>query len=94
MPIKYNEGYGKDGYEDLFLDDVVNRNLDKLDLIVHEISGDEITEIDTLEELAEVDESYFVSAVNKATYLEDILKTNNEHMIQKYLERQHWCLTP
>ncbi len=52
------DAYGKEGYEDLFWDDVVNSNLDKLDLIVHEISGAEITEIDTVEELAEVDESY------------------------------------
>ena len=50
--------YGKNGYEDLFWDDVVDRNLDRLDLVVHEISGDEITEIDTVEELAEVDEAY------------------------------------
>ena len=52
------DAYGKDGYEDLFWDDVVNQNLDKLDLVVHEIKAGQIAEIDTVEELAEVDESY------------------------------------
>ena len=52
------DAYGKQGYEDLFWDDVVNENLDKLDLTVHEIRAGQITEIDTVEELAEVDESY------------------------------------
>ena len=52
------DAYGKQGYEDLFWDDVVNENLDKLDLTVHEIRAGQITEIDTVEELVEVDESY------------------------------------
>lgn len=52
------DAYGKEGYANQFWDDIVNENLDKLDLIVHRISSDEITEIDMFEELAEVDESY------------------------------------
>lgn len=53
------EAYGKGtGYEDLFWDDIVNANLDKLDLEVVPVTGDQIVEIDSVEELAEVDESY------------------------------------
>ena len=52
------EAYSKDGYEELFWDDAVNRNLDKLDLVVHEIKEGQLIEIDTVEELAAVDESY------------------------------------
>ena len=50
--------YVKAGYEDLFWDDVVNENLDKLDVTVHEIKAGQITEIDTVEELKAVDSSY------------------------------------
>lgn len=50
--------YGQEGYEELFWDDVVNDNLDKLDLIVTEISSGQLIEIDTLEELMAVDDSY------------------------------------
>jgi CTP:phosphocholine cytidylyltransferase-like protein len=50
--------YGRDGYKDLFWDDVVNDNLDKLFLTVHEVKGSQITEIDTVRELAEIDGSY------------------------------------
>ncbi len=50
--------YGKSGFENLFWDDVVNDNLDKLDLVVHEIGDDLIIEIDTVEELAMVDSKY------------------------------------
>ena len=52
------EAYGKPGYEDLFWDDVVDRNLDKLDLTVHPITGFEMIEIDTVAELAAIDNSY------------------------------------
>lgn len=50
--------YGKTGYEDWFWDDVVNNNLNKLNLMVHEINASMITEIDTVEELVKVDQSY------------------------------------
>ena len=50
--------YGKDSFEDLFWDDVVNENLDKLDLVVHKIKPGQITEIDTMKELMALDNSY------------------------------------
>lgn len=50
--------YGKEGFEALFWDDVVNENLGKLDLVVHEIKAGQITEIDTVEELKAVDSTY------------------------------------
>ncbi|RKM60667.1 choline kinase [Butyrivibrio sp. CB08] len=52
------DAYGKPGFENQFWDDVVNDNLDKLDLIVNPITPEFITEIDTVEELKEVDSSY------------------------------------
>lgn len=53
-----DDAYDKEGYENLFWDDVVNQNLDKLNLIVHEINEGQIVEIDTVEELIQVDDSY------------------------------------
>ena len=47
--------YEKGGYEELFWDDVVNDNLDKLELTVHPIDDGAITEIDSIDELAAVD---------------------------------------
>jgi CTP:phosphocholine cytidylyltransferase-like protein len=52
------DAWGKEGYEDLFWDDVVDRNLDKLDLTVHPVNEGQLVEIDTVEELALVDPSY------------------------------------
>ena len=51
-----NKRYGKEGYENLFWDDVVNENLDKLKLKICPIQSSKITEIDTVEELNEVNE--------------------------------------
>lgn len=42
--------YGTDGYEQLFWDDVVNDNLDKLRLKIHPVMAGQIVEIDTVEE--------------------------------------------
>lgn len=42
--------YGTEGYETLFWDDVVNRNLDKLRLRIHPVGGEQLVEIDTVEE--------------------------------------------
>ena len=50
--------YEKPGHEDLFWDDVVDRNLDLLDLTVHPIRREQIVELDTVAELAEEDPSY------------------------------------
>ncbi len=52
------EAYGKPGYEDLFWDDVVNANLDKLHLVVHPVKKGQIIEIDTVEEYRAVCEEY------------------------------------
>ncbi len=53
-----DERYGTDGYEGLFWDDVVNENLDRLNLVVHEIKEGQLVEIDTCEELKEIDPGY------------------------------------
>ena len=47
---KIAEAYGKDGYETLFWDDVVNRNLAELKLTVFPVKEGDICEIDTVEE--------------------------------------------
>ena len=48
------EAYGKSGYENLFWDDVVNNNLDKLKLKIHPVSETQIVEIDTVYELEQI----------------------------------------
>ena len=53
--------YEKPGHEDLFWDDVVDRNLDILNLTVHPIRREQIIELDTVAELAAVDPSYSVT---------------------------------
>ena len=50
-----DERYLKPGFEELFWDDVVNENLDKLRLKVHPVHDSSIVEIDTVEELKRVD---------------------------------------
>ena len=50
--------YGMHHYEDMFWDDVVNQNLDKLKLRVFPIGQDDIVEIDTVEELKKVRMKY------------------------------------
>ena len=52
------EAYGKPGYEALFWDDIVNVNLDKLNLVIHEVNEGQLVEIDTVEELSQIDSSY------------------------------------
>lgn len=48
------EVYAKGRYQSLFWDDVVNDNLDKLKLRVHPVEPDQIMEIDSLDELHQV----------------------------------------
>ena len=53
-----DDRYRHPGYEDLFWDDVVNDNLDKLNLSVHPVADDRIVEIDTVDELYAIDPDY------------------------------------
>lgn len=50
--------YETPGHENLYWDEVVDANLDKLDMVVHEVKGTELVEIDSVEELKAVDPSY------------------------------------
>lgn len=50
------EEYGKPGYESMFWDDVVNLHLNELKLTVHPVPNNSIVEIDTVDELKEVEE--------------------------------------
>ncbi len=50
--------WGTEGFEPLFWDDVVNQVLARVNLTVHPISPEEIIEIDTVEELKQIDQSY------------------------------------
>jgi len=50
--------YGSEGYEELFWDDVVDRNLHKLRLRVHPVAHESIVEIDTPQELEEVNKLF------------------------------------
>ncbi len=45
------ESYNTPGTEDLFWDDVVNQNLDKLNLTIFPVANDDLYEVDTPEEL-------------------------------------------
>ena len=49
--------YAVPGNEQLFWDDVVDRNLDKLDLVIEPVEKGQLVEIDTVEELRAIDES-------------------------------------
>lgn len=56
---KIKEAYSHPGtYENLFWDDIVNQNLNKLDLCVHPIGKEQITEIDTMGELRIIDPDF------------------------------------
>lgn len=52
------EAYKNPGHETLYWDEVVDNNLDKLNMIVHAVTGEELIEIDSVEELKQVDASY------------------------------------
>ena len=53
------EAYKHTGsYEQLFWDDIVNNELNRIELRVHEVSSNQITEIDSVKELEEVDPDY------------------------------------
>lgn len=57
LAVAIEEAYGKDNYEDMFWDDVVNNNLDKLKLVVTPVEEGSIIEIDTVDELMKVREA-------------------------------------
>lgn len=50
--------WGTEGYEKLFWDEVADSNLDKLNLTVYPIKRGSIIEIDTVEELQMIDDTY------------------------------------
>lgn len=50
--------YRTDGYETLFWDDVVNENLDVLHLGIQPVNAEQIVEIDTVDELDEVNQRF------------------------------------
>lgn len=52
------KAYKKPGHEQLFWDEIVDQELSNLNVIVEEIPVNSIIEIDTLEELQEIDRSY------------------------------------
>ncbi len=47
--------YMEEGHDDLFWDEIVDAHLDELDMIVYPVESNQIVEIDTVEELIEVD---------------------------------------
>ena len=52
------EAYRHAGHEQLFWDEIVNQQLDRLDLTVHPVANDQIVEIDSVKELKEIDPAY------------------------------------
>lgn len=50
--------YKKGGYSELFWDEVVNDNLNQLRLTIHPVTGEQIVEIDSIDELCRIDSSY------------------------------------
>ena len=51
------KAYEKEESSNLFWDDVVNQNLDKLDLTIEPVQEGQLVEIDTVEELEKINES-------------------------------------
>ena len=49
------EAYKMPGHENLFWDDVVNNNLNRLNLTIYPVTRNQITEIDTIEDLKKVE---------------------------------------
>lgn len=54
-------------YEQLFWDDIVNENLDKLKLQIHLIENRDIVEIDTVEELNQIEKCRIVLKMSEKT---------------------------
>ena len=52
------EAYQHPGHEQLFWDEIVDRQLSRVDLTVHPVANDQITEIDSVAELQAIDPVY------------------------------------
>ena len=53
-----NEAYKNPGYEGLYWDEIVDQQLDKFELGIYPVEKNQIVEIDTVKELAVIDDSY------------------------------------
>lgn len=53
--------YYKEGYEELFWDEIVNKHLQQLQLRVHPVNESQIVEVDTIEELKQVNSRFAIS---------------------------------
>lgn len=52
------EAYKHEGHEQLYWDEIVDQQLANLDLVINPVTGDQIVEIDSVEELAAFDPEY------------------------------------
>ena len=52
------EAYKHEGHEQLYWDEIVDRQLDKLQLVINPVTAEQIIEIDSEAELAEFDPNY------------------------------------
>ncbi len=52
------EAYKHPGHEQLYWDEIVDQQLDKLDLVIHPVTEEQIVEIDSVAELAAFDPDY------------------------------------
>jgi len=52
------EAYKHEGHEQLYWDEIVDQQLDKLKLVINPVTADQIVEIDSVDELAEFDPDY------------------------------------
>lgn len=55
--------YKQKGHEQLFWDEVVDKELDKINVSILEVLPNDIIEVDTIEELALLDETYFIKGL-------------------------------
>lgn len=58
LKVAIEEVYGVEGYETMFWDEVLDKNLDKISMGIKVVQKEQLIEIDTVEELQQVDSSY------------------------------------
>lgn len=58
LKVAIEEMYGKPGYETMFWDEVLDKNLSRISMKIREVQDNQLIEIDTVEELQQVDDSY------------------------------------